>query len=74
MNPELRDRRPVAERYVDWRARCLREAGFPAAAAARIAREPAWDLHALLQLVDRGCAPRLAERILAPLDWEPDPR
>ena len=26
------------------------------------------DLHALLDLVDRGCTPALAERILAPLD------
>jgi hypothetical protein len=27
-----------------------------------------FDLHALLELVDRGCAPDLAVRILAPLD------
>jgi hypothetical protein len=26
------------------------------------------DLHALLDLVDKGCPPQLAARILAPLD------
>lgn len=29
------------------------------------------DLHALLELVDRGCAPELAVRIVAPLEWKP---
>jgi hypothetical protein len=28
------------------------------------------DVHALLELVDRGCPPVLAARIMAPLDWE----
>ena len=28
-------------------------------------------LNALLELVDRGCAPELAVRIVAPLDWKP---
>ena len=31
------------------------------------------DLHALLELVDQGCAPELAVRIVAPLDWKPPP-
>jgi hypothetical protein len=31
------------------------------------------DLHALLGLVDRGCPPDLAARILAPLDREHRP-
>ena len=63
-------KRPKAERYVDWRSRCLREAGFGRSAADRLARDTGWDLHALLELVDRGCPPELAERILAPQDWE----
>ena len=29
------------------------------------------DLPALLELVDRGCAPELAVRIVSPLEWEP---
>jgi hypothetical protein len=45
----------------------LVEAGFPHALAARLAAEPGVDVHALLALVDRGCPPELAARILAPL-------
>ena len=51
-----------------WRRDQLVAAGFPLLAARRIAREHRYDLHALLDLVDRGCTPALAERILAPLD------
>lgn len=70
VEPELREPRPSPERYVNWRSRCLRGAGFERSAADRLARDTAWDLHALLQLVDAGCPPQLAERILAPLDRE----
>jgi hypothetical protein len=42
-------------------------AGFDAALATRLTRDGAVDLHALLVLVDRGCPPELAARILAPL-------
>jgi len=52
--------------YVTWRVECLRRAGFERAAAESLARDPAFDLHALLELVDRGCPPELAVRILAP--------
>jgi hypothetical protein len=31
------------------------------------ASTPAVDVHALLQLVDRGCPPELAARILSPI-------
>ena len=54
-----------------WRARLLIEAGFPAEDSERLAREDQVDLHALLGLVDRGCPPNLAVRILAPLDDPP---
>jgi hypothetical protein len=53
---------------VQWRAERLLGAGFPADLAQRLAREDQVDLHALLELVDRGCPPQLAARILAPLD------
>lgn len=56
-----------------WRRCQLLEAGFPAAVAAAVAADPAFDLHALLQLVDRGCPPELAVRILAPLAREVAP-
>jgi hypothetical protein len=38
-----------------------------------VASDPRFDLHALLQLVDRGCPPGLAVRILAPLPREVAP-
>lgn len=49
-----------------WRRCRLIEAGFSTAAADAVAAEPRFDLHALLQLVDRGCPPELAVRIMAP--------
>ncbi len=57
----------------EWRRSRLLEAGFPPAEAARVAADPRFDLHALLQLVDRGCPPELAVRILAPLPREAAP-
>ena len=53
-----------------WRRAQLVQAGFPLPVASRLARDGRYDLHALLELVDRGCAPALAARILAPLDEE----
>jgi hypothetical protein len=55
-----------------WRRRRLVAAGFEPALAARVAREGGIDLHELLDLVDRGCPPATAVRILAPLDEDPD--
>ncbi|MEV0334620.1 hypothetical protein [Nocardia sp. NPDC050717] len=57
---------PPADDVRAWRRRWLEMSGFPAALAEAVVAEPAFDLHALLQLVDRGCAPELAVRILAP--------
>jgi hypothetical protein len=54
--------------WIGWRAERLSRAGFPSDLAERIARDNGFDLHALLELVDRGCQPELAARILAPLD------
>jgi hypothetical protein len=51
-----------------WRRCRLLEAGFEYALADRLATTGSVDLHALLQLVDRGCPPALAARILAPID------
>jgi hypothetical protein len=56
-----------------WRERRLLGAGFADAHAASLARDCAVDLHALIELVERGCAPELAARILAPLDHEGEP-
>jgi hypothetical protein len=56
---------------VFWRRGLLVEAGFSPACAARAASDPRIDVHALIELVERGCAPRLATRILAPLEEDP---
>ena len=55
---------------LQWRERMLVSAGFDDALATRVARERDVDLHAVLELVDRGCPPHLAYRILAPLGSE----
>ena len=49
-----------------WRFCRLCEAGFPPALADEVSRQPI-DLHALLQLVDGGCPPDLAARIMSPV-------
>jgi hypothetical protein len=56
-----------------WRRLRLSEAGFAPDLADAVASDPRFDLHALLQLVDRGCPPVLAVRILSPLDREVAP-
>ncbi len=53
-----------------WRRARLRKAGFDAALAEQLSYECGVDLHALIGLVDRGCPPPLAARILAPLDHQ----
>lgn len=58
---------------VTWRFARLAAAGFPPDLGERLAADTSVDLHALLDLVDRGCPPSLAARILAPLD-EPGER
>ncbi len=55
---------------VTWRRKQLLAVGFSLTESERLARECGVDLHALLELVERGCPPRLATRILAPLDGE----
>ncbi len=55
---------------VAWRAERLLRVGVDPAPAAVLARDRSVDLHALLELVDRGCPPDLAARIVAPLDHE----
>ena len=64
---------PGTDPIVLWRTSRLEEAGFTAEIAEALARDSAYDLHALLELVDRGCLPELAARILAPLDGDAQP-
>jgi hypothetical protein len=55
---------------IGWRADRLHDAGFSAPLAHTLARDARYDVHALLQLTDRGCPTELAARILAPLEDE----
>jgi hypothetical protein len=71
LRPGCRSDGPPAD-VVLWRRCRLLEAGFPEPLATRLANA-AVDVHALLQLVDRGCPPRLAARILAPTGFVLEP-
>lgn len=51
-----------------WREGRLLSAGFAPDLADVLAHQEQVDLHELLKLVDRGCPPHLAARIVAPLD------
>ncbi len=53
---------------VEWRRERLLAAGFTPSLATKLAADSVVDLHAVLALVDRGCAPAIAVRILAPMD------
>ena len=65
--------RASSDPIVDWRRGRLLHAGFASDLAVDLAQDGKVDLHALLNLVDRGCPPDLAARILAPLDTEHRP-
>jgi hypothetical protein len=65
--------RREAAAVVGWRCTRLRRAGFGDDLAERLSRDCGVDVHALIELVERGCEPALAARILAPLDHERRP-
>lgn len=55
-------------KVVAWRRRCLERAGIPGPAARALACDREVDVHAVLEVVERGCPVGLAARIFAPLD------
>jgi hypothetical protein len=55
---------------VRWRREQLADSGFPLSVAERLAEDARYDLHALIELVERGCPHHLAARIAAPLEGE----
>lgn len=57
----------AAHDIIRWRREQLTRSGFPLPLAARLAKDSRYDLHALIELAERGCRPDLAVRILAPL-------
>lgn len=52
------------EQVERWRAQQLERAGFPAAAAAELAHRSDVDLHAAMDLLQKGCPPETALSIL----------
>jgi hypothetical protein len=54
--------------WTQWRSKRLRAAGFPPQLAQELAREERIDVHEVLELLDRGCPPGLAARIVAPVE------
>jgi hypothetical protein len=67
------DTRTESGAVIGWRRGRLVAAGFAPELAAFLAGDCRIDLHAVLELIDRGCPPALAARILAPLDDKPRP-
>jgi hypothetical protein len=59
--------RYVSVEVAFWRRNILIRAGFHPDHAEVLAQDARVDLHDILELVDRGCPPELAARILAPL-------
>jgi len=63
---------PAVETYIEteterverWRTDELIRVGFDPEAAVALASEPTVDLHAAIDLVERGCPPDIALRIL----------
>ena len=66
MSIETRER--TRDEVRGWRREQLLHAGFSAALAGLLAADPRFDLHVLIELVERGCPPELAAHILAPLE------
>jgi hypothetical protein len=63
-HPHDQEARARADR-IQWRVGRLVCAGFDPALAEDLAHDERIDVHELLELVDRGCPPELAGRILA---------
>ena len=55
---------PEQERVARWRAEALERAGFESDAAAELASRVDVDLHRAIELLERGCPPETALRIL----------
>ena len=59
---------PAGAEVNRWRREQLVLSGFSLPLAARVARDPRYDLHRLIELVERGCTAELAVRILGPIE------
>ena len=64
----MASRRRGGLELVNWRQLELEQCGFPGPLAARVARDERYDLQQLIELVQQGCTPALAVRILSPIE------
>jgi hypothetical protein len=62
--PHRTEPEPIPPEVRAWRYHVLRQAGFQRPLARELAAQADVDLHDLLRLVDRGCPPELAARIV----------
>ncbi|HET7855991.1 MAG TPA: hypothetical protein VFL41_05995 [Gaiellaceae bacterium] len=66
---QVTHREELEARHVTaWRRDQLVGAGSPLPLASKVAHDSRYDVHALIELTERGCPPELAVRILAPLE------
>lgn len=61
---EIPIREPEHERVARWRAEALERAGYSPEGAAELASRADIDLHLAVELVEKGCPPETALRIL----------
>ena len=61
---ELNTSETETERVERWRAEALEKVGYDLASALELAVRPDVDLHRAIELVEQGCPPELAVRIL----------
>lgn len=61
---ELIDRQSERAKVESWRLHVLMEAGYPLPLAEKLAAALDADLHRAVDLVGRGCDPRVATEIL----------
>jgi hypothetical protein len=59
----IEPRQGTSEEVEAWRLHVLLQAGYPLKVAERIARADA-DLHVAVEMLEQGCAPHIAARIL----------
>ena len=59
---------PAGAEVNRWRREQLVLSGFSLPLAARVDCDPRYDLHRLIELVEQGCPPELAVRILDPIE------
>ena len=59
---------PAGAEVNRWRREQLLLSGFPLPLAGTLAKDPRYDLHRLIELVERGCPAELAVRILGPIE------